>query len=288
VPERDVDPARALPDRRVGHGQVLDDDVPGVGELAAGRDANVAGPGHRPADAGHPDVVAVLDQDRVAAGVGDVDPLDHRAAALGDAEDAPPAAACDHLTDHDVGGVAVADPAVAVGHPEGGVTGAGAGADRVHRAHSGVDGVVEHQPGEGGVAGHHGTDGQPVHTIGLHTMVVGPLHVDVVDADIGGTHAAVAVVVDADTQPAAQPQLDLSQVDVAAVAYEDAEPRGAGDGEVGHLDVVAVADPDHRVVPGRAPGHVDGAARLEHGVAGHVDALVPRHAAGVSYHHPLG
>src|SRR5690606_9941782 len=260
VPERDVDPARALPDRRVGHGQVLDDDVPGVGELAAGRDADVAGPGHRPADAGHPDVVAVLDQDRVAAGVGDVDPFDHHAAALGDTEDAPPAAAGDHLTDHDVGGVAVADPAVAVGHPEGGVTGPGAGADSVHLAHRGIDGVVEHQSGEGGVAGHYGAHGQPVHAVGLHSVIVGSLHVDVIDADVSGADAAVAVVVDPDAQSAAEPQLDLSQVDVAAVAHEDAEPRGAGDSQVRHLDAVAVADPDHRVVPGRAPGHVDGAA----------------------------
>src|SRR5690606_718808 len=147
VAEGDVVTARALPDAGVGHREVLDGDVGGVGELRPRGDADLPGVAHRAGLAGQRHVVAVLDEDRVVPGVGQVDPVDHGAAALGDAEDAAAAAARPHLARPDVDGVAVADASVAVGHAERRVPGAGSGVLRVDQVHGRVDRVVEQQPG---------------------------------------------------------------------------------------------------------------------------------------------
>src|SRR5690606_37061604 len=211
-------------------------------------------------------VVAVLDQDGVAAGVGDVHPVDDRAAALGDAEHPASSASGDDGADPHVGRVGVADAPVAVGHAEGGVAGAGARALRVHGPHGGVERVVEQQAGLAGVAGGHGADGDALDAVGLHAVTAGAGDVDVGDVHVPGPHRAVVVVVDADAEPGGpHAQVQLSQGDVGAVADEHPEVRRAGHVQPGHLDVGHVPGPHDGVVGADRPGHVDRAAHLQDG-----------------------
>src|SRR5690606_31251323 len=233
VAEGDVDTAGVLPDTGVGHREVLDGDVGGVGELRPRSDTDLPGVAHRSGLSGHGAVVAVLDEDGVVSGVGQVDPVDDRTAAFGDAEDAASAAAGPHFTHADVDGVAVADPSVAVGHAERRVPGAGSRVLRVHQAHVRVDGVVEQQSGVGDVACHDSADRDAVHAVGFHAVIPRARHVDVVDADVAGADTPVVMVVDAHAQAAGEPQVHLAEVDVGRVAHKDAEVGVAGDADVG-------------------------------------------------------
>src|SRR5690606_22438896 len=168
----------------------------------------------------------------------DVHPVDDRAAALRHAEHAAPAAARLDGADAHVHRVRAADAAVAVGHAEGGVAGAGAGALGVDRADGGVDGVVQQQAGLAGVAGGDGADGDAVHAVRLDAVAAAARGVHAVDAHVPGADAAVGVVVDPHAETGgAEPQVEPAERDVGAVAHEHPEVRVAGHGQAGDLDV---------------------------------------------------
>src|SRR5690606_17710773 len=208
------------------------------------------------------------------------------AAALRHAEDAPAAAARLDGADAHVDGVRAADPAVAVGHPEGGVAGAGAGALGVHGADVGVDRVVEEEAGLAGVPRGDGADGDAVDAVRLDAVAAAAGGVHAVDADVPGADVPVGVVVDAHAEAGrAEPQVEPAEGDVGAVPDEDAEVRVAGHVEPGDLDVGDVLGAHGGVVGADRAGDVDRAAHFEDGVAGQVERLVGVHVAGAADDH---
>src|SRR5690606_13626055 len=276
---------------RSGHLEVLQDDVGRGGVFVRSlRDAHLTAAAHPTLEGRDPHVVAVLEQDRVVPGTGEVHALDLEPAAVGDAEDPAPPTSCNDLTDTNaVRRPLVADPSGPVGDAEGGVAGASAGVVRLHALDRGVDGVVQEQARVSGVASDHPAHREAVHTIGLDPLIARALDVHVVDTDV--PHLVVpigAVIVDADPQTRVQPELDAAEMEVADVAEEHPIERHAGDRPVGILDVGPPARIDGSSVPAPARvRHVDGPAHVQHRVARDIDARVVGNGARAFDEHAL-
>ena len=186
--------ARGLANRGAVHPQ-RDPQVAGVGELGASRDTDLAAPvDGAPADR---EVVAVLDEDRVVAVIGEVDALDDSTPGLGDTEDATATATGDDLGDVHVGVVVpVGVAAVLVGKAEGCIACACSYVVAVDQVHLRVPGVLEQQAGLTDVSGDDLIDRQTVDVPGLNRVAACTSHADCVNLDVG-VRSLVAVESDA-------------------------------------------------------------------------------------------
>ncbi len=181
-----------------------------------------------------------------------------------------------------VGGITASYAAIAIRHPEGGVTGAGACTLGVNQIDDGVGGVIKDQARVTRVACGDCADSNIVNTISFYAVAPGSFHVHGVKANTLYLVIPIraAVVVDTNTGSSAHANVDATKMKIADIAEEHGVGRRACNANVRDADVLAAARINGCVVTRTRAGCFQSAAHVEQRLAWQTDTRVGAERTG--------